>query len=93
MTSHIAGTTYNRIHGNSSDVNIEEGLLCWISAFCFNGAIDIDFYNSGQCSEDYQELSKSYLLPVGNNLKDKKGNLHQDNTSIPIPNLTITFYF
>ena len=45
-------------------------LIVW-GAFCFNGTTDIAFLDGRQTSEDYQNVLKSNLLPIGNILGGK----------------------
>ena len=65
--------------------------MVW-DAFCFNETTDIAFLDSRQTSEDYQNVLKSNLLPIGNILGGKNGKFQQDNASNHTSNSTTAWF-
>lgn len=66
-------------------------LMVW-GAFSFNGTTDIAFLEGRQCSTDYQDVLKQFLLPFGKFLGGEDWIYQQDNCSIHTSNSTMQWF-
>ena len=89
MSGHTTGMKYDEKLGRSL-VDNEEGFISRCGAR--SASTDIAFLDAGHTSEDYQNVLKRNLLPIGNILGWKNWKVVQDNVSIYTSHSTTTWF-